>query len=669
MAMNHHVTYRIDYDFCEDTAKWNLLKESLMRLEGTFDDVAFFDSTTCSVVELNETLRRLAVIEKRADEIRPFCKYLGVNHLCTMGHVTQNLGMAPKGFTPLTDLKGIVCHGTCCPNDEKFREEYLIPLFTAAGRMSFDFFWLDDDIRMYGHFPAKMVCFCKNCIAKFNHENGTDFTRETIATALNESVTQEKIALRKKWLEFSGRTIIGLFHLAETCIHAQNPKMQLGAMDGMHFADDNPYVAEAEALAGPNGPVPRWRPGGGAYTDISMLTEMVCEKSSCLGYVAAMLPDSVTDIESEIESYNQQRIRKSCRATQIEASIYAAAGCTGTAWNIICPCDSFSENNDGILNSAAAIRPFLDKLTDVCGRIRPHGVWPGCKSNIGAVFSLRHGTDWNDMAKQYPEPLFTEMFTGGIPVAYRQEDADMTMLIGDTALLFSDDELRQLFAGGVFCDGRTVQILEDRGLSELAGFAIERQFFGDAMECFVQYPMTEGLTELKRCCASCTPLLGDDGGFFILKPIDKDGKVLCNLVDYMGKPVADCSLGIYENSLGGRVAVSGFYPISNSLYHSRQIFMKRLFRWLSRDRLTAYLESYHRIAMWARPKKSICLVNASLDAAENAVLMVKDGAPTGGLFHIDSLEPITVIGEQCPDGYTRYRLPTLPLWTVAVLSF
>ncbi|MBO4344690.1 MAG: hypothetical protein J5833_02970, partial [Victivallales bacterium] len=298
--MHHHITYRIAYDFCEDFARWNALKESLRRLQGTFDDVAFFTSSTHSVVALDEILRRLSVIEGRADEIRHFCKHIGVNHLCTIGHHTENLGMAPDGFTPLTDMKGVTCQGTCCPNDERFREEYLRPLFTAAGRMAFDFFWLDDDIRMYGHLPAWLVCFCDNCIAKFNRDNGTDFTRETLAAALNGASIQEKIALRQKWLVFSGRTITGLFNFAETCIHSQNPRMQLGAMDaGMHFADDNPYAAETAALAGPNGPIPRWRPGGGAYTDVSMLSEMVCVKSHSLGYEAALLPDPVTDIESE----------------------------------------------------------------------------------------------------------------------------------------------------------------------------------------------------------------------------------------------------------------------------------------------------------------------------------------------------------------------------------
>ncbi|HSL03157.1 MAG TPA: hypothetical protein VK901_06420, partial [Nitrospiraceae bacterium] len=57
---------------------------------------------------------------------------------------------------------------------------------------------------------------------------------------------------------------------------------------------------------------------------------------------------------------------------------------------------------------------------------------------------------------------------------------------------------------------------------------------------------------------------------------------------------------IYENKLGGRVCVSGYYPWDHLHSLSKTSQMKAVMRWLSRDRLPAYVASYHKVNLWAR---------------------------------------------------------------------
>ena len=141
------------------------------------------------------------------------------------------------------------------------------------------------------------------------------------------------------------------------------------------------------------------------------------------------------------------------------------------------------------------------------------------------------------------------------------------------------------------------------------------------------------------------------------------------LKNYAGATETDCSFGIYENSLGGRVAVSGYFPVENSLFLSRLTFLKRTFQWLSGNTLSAFVESYHHIAVWVRPGHCICLVNASMDPAEDAVIMVKNGPYLADLFHMDCLKHTVIAGERARQRYVRYRLPVIPPWTVAVIAF
>lgn len=133
--MNHRITYRIPYLFSADPAGWVWLKDAQERFQGSYDDAAFISSGTHSVILPDEYLRNLDLIARHAEEIRPFCRQVGIDLPCTIGHLPEYLAMAPKGFTPVADMEGTACPGTCCPNDPAFREEYLKPLFTAAGQL------------------------------------------------------------------------------------------------------------------------------------------------------------------------------------------------------------------------------------------------------------------------------------------------------------------------------------------------------------------------------------------------------------------------------------------------------------------------------------------------------------------------------------------------------
>jgi hypothetical protein len=151
---------------------------------------------------------------------------------------------------------------------------------------------------------------------------------------------------------------------------------------------------------------------------------------------------------------------------------------------------------------------------------------------------------------------------------------------------------------------------------------------------------------------------------YLLEPRNLKSRILSEVIDFTPTSFGPCS-GVFENSLGGRVAVLGYYPTRflQSLAKSSQ--MKALCRWLSRDRLPAYVDSYSRVALWCRRdaqgRPALMVLNASIDPVERLVVRVRTAAGSAHLIREDGLEQIVQLED--PDGgYRTVHIEGLGTW-------
>ncbi len=628
------------------------------------DDVALFTAMVHSPLKLPELERRNEILCRRYAQLRKYGFSVGVNVLCTVGHHEENVECAPSGCTPFTDIFGNTEAGTCCPNDPEFRSGFLKPMYRMLAEAGPDFIWLDDDIRWCWHGKLMFVCFCDHCMAQFNRLYGTDFTRETLHRAFNSGPLPERLSMRKRHLASSGRSIRELFRCIASSVYAVDPRIELGVMDsGMRWGDNADFDELCQALMKSGEKVPRWRPGGGAYNDSR--PDDFLDKAAALGAEAASLPDSVVRIQSEIECFNYQRLRKSAHAVAMEAAIYHAAGLTGAAWNIMdVEADPLCAY-EPLISTLCRFRPFFDRqvVSNQCSR--PIGVYNGWTQGYIAGRNLAAG-DWcgREEVNPWNNPHASELFAAGIPPAYRMEEAQVTMLNQYIAWTLPQEVLIRILHGGLYCDVDTLAILEERGLGRYTGFQAGRKISRNARERLKKHPLCTDFSGFIRDCRQSFPWGHEDA--WELLPADDKGESLAELVDYQGTILAECSLGIYENEWGGRVAVAGYYPLRDQLFLSRLTLMKRLFSWLSHDQLIGWISSYHRIALWARQSEerlSFSLLNASQDKADHAKLMAKTNHACGFIWGMDGLN-CNMEGNRGKDGYVEFTLPQLAPWTV-----
>ena len=105
-----------------------------------------------------------------------------------------------------------------------------------------------------------------------------------------------------------------------------------------------------------------------------------------------------------------------------------------------------------------------------------------------------------------------------------------------------------------------------------------------------------------------------------------------------------------------------------NLAKSTQI--KRLARWLSRDRLPAYAASFHKAPVWAREPEpgqlALALLNASLDPADGLVLALRTEQERIQVIDMACGRKIVCAATQ-EGPYRTFRLPHVGAWEVRLV--
>jgi hypothetical protein len=628
------------------------------KYKGVTDEIAFFTSETHPCSPLAVIQDRCKILARRMEQVRARGYRAGINILSTIGHHNENLSNSLSGHTPMTDIDGQVCLGSMCPNDERHRE-YVQKIYVAMAKSKPDFIWIDDDVRLWGHMPILTGCFCDNCLSIYEKETGKKWTRETLKTAF------KSMELRKAWLEHNRQTINGLFTLIEKTVHEIDPGLVLGFMTGDRYFEGYDFDRWAEILSGPKHLPVKWRPGGGFYDD-TVIRGLVT-KSRDIGRQISFLPECVQDIQSEIENFPYQRLKKAAYTTALESATYIAAGCTGTAFNVMSMYDEPLDEYDHLVSELHKSRPFNDLLARTLTRSIPTGIYTGWNKNSAAAANAGKENWFVDNLWTMGGGQTEEIFEIGLPSAFSPGAARATTFTGDQPLAFSDAELKKILSGGVYLDGPALTRLNEMGYGDYTGFSVKEAFDKDCVERLLDHPLNARFAGRKRDnrqsflwwnvpAASLLPSAG-------ALPISE-------LVDYSEKQVAPCASGVFENKLGGRVFVAGYFPWTFLQNFSKALQMKNIFRWLSHDTLDAYIASYHKINLWARrtPEdlQAIPMINMSFDSAKNVELMIKTDHREILVYDM-SCKVVTVSALGSDGPYRKFILPEIGGWQMRLV--
>ncbi|MBM3999684.1 MAG: hypothetical protein FJ297_09135 [Planctomycetes bacterium] len=633
------------------------------RHKGVTDEITFFTSFTHPAIPAAEMRRRCGILASRIARAKELGYRAGINVLSTMGHHEENLDHSLQGpFTPVTDIDGNVSRGSFCPNDPALHD-YVRGIYTDVAEANPDYIWVDDDVRLMGHMPIGLTCFCDHCLASFSAVSKTTHTRASLRAALTTGEPESQAAVRNAWLDHNRRTIGGLLERIERTVHAAKPGMPIGFMTGDRFFEGYDFDHWAERLAGPDQAPVYWRPGGGFYEDATPAG--MVGKSHDIGRQVSLLPPWVRTIESEIENFPYQRLKKSAHITAVEAASHLGAGCTGAAFNVLSGNNEPLDEFEPLVQKLHAMRPFYDRMARHLGRARPVGLFTAWNKDQAAAGDIVGNPGWatSHLGQSY------QTFEMGLPAAYSSDTASVTLLFPQSVAAMSRDAIRHALSGAVYADVETLNRLNQMGYHELTGLSADRPRAVDCIEEFTSHALNGPFAGRQRDCRQSFYRVNGYVGYTLTS---RDGKAqtLSRLVDYAGNEVSPCAMAVYENALGGRVCVSGYYPWDHLHSLSKNSQMKSVMRWLSRDRLPAYVASYHKTNIWVREPRdgqvAVALLNATFDRAEQVELAVLARGVEATVFDMEAGEHR--IGAASDDGpYRRFVLPPIEPWSMRLV--
>jgi hypothetical protein len=407
------ISFRIGVLLWMSESQFRELLAMFDKYPGVTDELTFFTSATHAPLPLEEIQRRAQILKERMLLARRSGYRAGINVLATIGHHNENLAHSLSGdYTRVTDIDGNICQGSFCPNDPRV-QEYVRQVYLAVASAEPDYIWIDDDVRLAGHMPVTLTCFCEHCLAIFEKECGVKYTRPALKAAFGSGPLESRLALRKAWLQHNRNTIARLLRLIEQTVHSVKPGMPLGFVTGDRFYEGYDFDGGAEVLAGPGKAEVRWRPGGGFYEDNWM--PGLAGKSHAIGRQVSLLPPQVVSIQSEIENFPYQRLKQAAHTTVLEAASHMAAGCTGAAFNVLTQNDEPLDEFEPLVARIHQMRPFFDLLAVHLGRKPLVGIYPAWNKDTAAACDLPGG-NWFAFDQLLSNSM--HMFEIGLPIAY-----------------------------------------------------------------------------------------------------------------------------------------------------------------------------------------------------------------------------------------------------------
>lgn len=659
MSVSGTHTLRVAWDLWSREGLFSELLELLKKYPCETDSVALFTSSTHPPLPLEELSRRTELAKATMKRLREAGFSAGINILGTIGHHEEDLENSLSGdYSFMTGQNGEVCRGSYCMNDGRFLREFVVPTYELLADAHPDFIWIDDDIR-YGHMPIGNGCFCDGCVRLFNEKNGTDFTRESLVRELNGENTE----LRRLWLRHNSGAITRLFRLISRTVRSRDENITLGFMTGERYVEGYAFEEFARALSEDGKYEIMWRPGGGAYTDYCF--DEIVRKIGQVGRQCALLPSFVTVIREETENFPYQLLKKTPTSTALEGAWSMTAGCTGAALNIL-PSEAGEPLEVAVphLRAINRLSPFYRYLRDTVGGKQPFGI--GTAWGPDSQAALPRGEFVSGWGGKYAD-FAEELFDFGLPQAYAPQNSCVTLVHGNAVSTRTEDEARMLLSGGVYMDALALEVFDRMGLGSLTGFGKGGCIPVDAREKYLPHELNRGFEGgLRNCRQAFNP-----GDSFALVQTDPSAEALACLTDYHGGQLCPVSHGLFENALGGRISVGGYYPFGWISDSFKTLQLKRLMVRLSGGTLPSYVETYCRIRNHSFVENGRCtvaLLNPTNESLEDLVVAVRSDRRTASLRRMNGETVLLTEHRPMEEGYCFFRIPCIPPYEMAVIE-
>ncbi|MCE5279786.1 MAG: hypothetical protein ABFD92_20555 [Planctomycetaceae bacterium] len=537
--------------------------------------------------------RYMPMLQRAADELRRAGIVYSLNPWITVGHCdrARDDRKTLPGLQTMVGDNGVQCTSCACPLDSVWRK-HTQKIWTLYAKTRPHVVWVEDDIRTFNHEPIQYGCFCPIHMARFSTIVGSKVTREQLLTAV--LAPGRPHPWRKAWLDMQRDAMNETVAFLTQAIHRVSPQTCIGLMSSHprnHVMDGRDWKSFCDALAG--GRTLYSRPPMGNYSEGPLRGFYYSHDS--IKITRACCPAGTIE-QTEVEKVPFTRYANSSVFTFLEMAVSFAYGCQGVTMNLFDHVGTPMEEDASVGRMLGSRKPFLNALAAAAQR---PGMYRGVRllHRDGSAYvkrlakgKLRYGALGEEGAE-----MGAILESLGVATTYETDPAGVTAVSGQSALrACTDDEIRQMLAGGMYIDAVAAGVLVERGFGKEIGLtAVAPPVCIDDIEPLSaeEFHNTQfGGREMDYMTLTLPDLMGRPS-LSIVKPAG-GAQVLSHMVDpdrrrrYVG-------MTAFENALGGRVVVHALAlgttvggVIGEAFFSpTRQRQILSVMDWLSRGRL------------------------------------------------------------------------------------
>lgn len=537
-------------------------------------------------------------------------------------HVHCDRGRNVKAENPemgfIVGHDGAECRDCACPLSQAWRDR-TAALWKIYAEIEPDTIWVEDDIRTFNHYPVGFGCFCPEHLKRFSERAGETVSREKLVSLI--LAPGEPHPYRKEWLDMQGEIMLEVAGVLSAAVHEVSPDTKLGLMSSgpdNHCLEGRKWHEFINAFAGNNVPVSR--PPLGNYSE-SHLKGLLYTANS-LRRTRYVLPGNTIEM-AEVENYPFSVYNKSNAFTFLQSAVCFSMGSHGVTMNLFDHCGAPMSEEMSILESLKENKTYLKVLTEKCV---PAGTFKGVRilHHDKSSYSKRLGEN-SGYGKLSEESFGWENPLQALGFGTSYEKSAVTALTGQSIRSFGRDEILEILSGGVLCDLTALETLISMGYEEYLGVALKRKFqMKDLPLAAEHFHNSDYGGERNRYFALTIFPFDIFFGELELRANAVEASELVN-------PDADRlfpGVALFENSLGGRVAV---YPFDmnkagdNFPRPARQLQIINILKWISRDTIPLLVKGGHNALPFRMDYDDRIIAGVfclSLDSWENTELIV-----------------------------------------------
>lgn len=358
------------------------LVQAMRAYSGLFDEVWFcmeFETLSMDEHRLSAAAMDTACRLLRAIGVDASIQGISIGHGDSFESGSDKL--IPQQWGTIVDVYGNKTRMSNCPRQQSFLD-YITEVYALyAEACQPKAVWLDDDLRITNHAPARQLCFCDTCLSEFNKLYHTDWDRMSLADALDRN--EGNGLVRRQWIDFSQKSLAGVAAAAARGVHGVSLSTQMGLQHAnfhRELMEGRDWNFIFEAMEQETGIVPASRPGNGFYDDHAP-RGMIQKAMDMARQIRRLNPD-ISQITAEVEGYRHCATGKSPHGLCIESLLYLAMGATQLSYAVICAAsEPMQWYADNYFRALSGWRSLYKEYVDFNRGTEPGGINPYISSN------------------------------------------------------------------------------------------------------------------------------------------------------------------------------------------------------------------------------------------------------------------------------------------------